>query len=123
MEQRGIRGAITVEENTVEAVKSATIELLSEIKKENQYEEKDISHVIFTMTDDLDCVYPAKFAREEFSNWQYVPMMCMQELKIKGSLEKCLRVLIVINTNIAQNNIKHIYLKGAKKLRKDLTEK
>lgn len=120
--QRGIRGAITVETNTIEAVKDATIELISEIKKRNSYNEEDISYVLFTMTDDLDCAYPAKFAREEFKEWQYVPMMCTQELKIVGSLEKCLRILIVVDTDLAQNEIKHVYLKGAEKLRKDLSK-
>ncbi len=118
--QRGIRGAITIDTNSIEAVKQATIELISEIKKRNNFKEEDISYVLFTMTDDLDCVYPAKFAREEFIEWKSVPMMCTQELKIIGSLEKCLRILIVVNTDLAQNEIKHVYLKGAVKLRKDL---
>ncbi len=121
MNQRGIRGAITVDENTIDSLREAVIELISEIKKRNNYDEADISHVIFTMTDDLDCVYPAKIAREEFLEWKNVPMMCNQELKIKNSLEKCLRIIIILNTNLAQNEIKHVYLKGAKKLREDLT--
>ena len=120
MFQRGIRGAITIEENTIEAVKEATIELISEIKKQNNYDEKDISNVIFTLTDDIDCVYPAKIAREVFTDWKYVPMVCFNEMKIQGSLQKCLRILITINTELAQNEIKHVYLKGAEKLRTDL---
>lgn len=121
MYQRGIRGAITVDENTVEAVNLAVVELISEMKNKNNYKEEDISHVIFTMTEDLDCVYPAKAARDVFKEWSNVPMMCMQELKIKNSLEKCLRILIILNTSVAQKDIKHVYLKGAKILRKDLT--
>ena len=120
MYQRGIRGAITIEENTIEAVKDATIELISEMKKQNNYDEKDISNVIFTLTEDIDCVYPAKIAREEFIEWKYVPMMCFNELKIDNSLRKCLRILITINTDLAQDQIKHVYLKGAQKLREDL---
>ena len=120
--QRGIRGAITVDNNSIESVKEATIELISEMKARNNYKEEDISYVLFTMTDDLDCAYPAKFAREEFKEWQFVPMMCTQELKIVGALEKCLRILIVVNTELAQNEIKHVYLKGAEKLRKDLSK-
>ncbi len=120
MKQRGIRGAITVEANTAEAVRAAVVELITEIKQKNNYNEDDISHVIFTMTEDLDCIYPAKAAREKFKKWQNVPMMCTQELKIKNSLEKCLRIIIIINTNLAQNEIKHVYLKGAKILREDL---
>ncbi len=120
MYQRGIRGAITVDSNSIEDIKKATIELISEIKKNNNYKESDISNVIFTMTKDLDAAYPAKFAREKFMEWQYIPMMCVQELDIENSLQKCLRILIVINTDLAQNEIKHVYLKGAEKLRKDL---
>ncbi len=120
MYQRGIRGAITVENNSIEAVKNAVTELISEIKNSNKFEDKDISHVIFTFTDDINCVYPAKIARETFSNWKYVPMMCFNEMNIENSLRMCLRILIVINTDIEQSDINHIYLKGAAKLRKDL---
>lgn len=120
MYQRGIRGAITVEENTIAAVKSAVVELLKEIKKINNIDETSISHVIFTFTKDINCVYPAKIAREEFPSWKYVPMMCVNEMNIENSLEKCLRVLIVVNTESEQNEIKHIYLKDAIKLREDL---
>ncbi|MBQ4124150.1 chorismate mutase [bacterium] len=120
MYQRGIRGAITVESNTKEAVKSAVIELLEEIKQANNLDETKIAHVLFTHTKDINCIYPAKIAREEFSSWKYVPMMCVNEMEIEQSLKMCLRVLIVINTELEQNEIKHVYLKGAAKLREDL---
>lgn len=120
MYQRGIRGAITVSNNSTEAVKDAVIELIKEIKNANQFNEADISHVIFTLTNDINCVYPAKIAREEFPSWKYVPMVCMNEMEIENSLKMCLRVLIVINTGLEQTEIKHIYLKGASKLREDL---
>ena len=120
MYQRGIRGAVTVQSNTIEAVKDAVIELIKEVKNANNFKEEDISHVIFTLTNDIDCVYPAKIAREEFPSWKYVPMVCMNEMKIENSLKMCLRILIVINTELEQAEIKHIYLKGASKLREDL---
>ena len=88
MLQRGIRGAITIEENTIEAVHSATVELISEIMDKNNFDAEDICSVIFTLTDDIDCVYPAKIAREVFTDWKYVPMVCFNEMKIKGSLTK-----------------------------------
>lgn len=122
MEQRGIRGAITIENNTEDALRQGVVDLLSELKLRNKYDEKDISHVIFTLTSDINCVYPAKIAREEFEGWDKVPMMCFQELSIENSLEKCLRILIVINTNLGQDEIKHIYLKGAANLRKDIKQ-
>ncbi len=120
MYQRGIRGAITISENTEQSVTEGVIELISKIKQENNLIVEDISHVIFTYTEDIDCVYPAKVVRENFQDWKYVPMICINEMKIKNSLKKCLRILIVINTNLAQNEIKHVYLKEAERLRKDL---
>lgn len=122
MYQRGIRGAITVDNNTIEDVTSAVVELISEIKKQNNYKEEDISNVIFTLTEDIDCVYPAKIAREKFESWKHVPMVCFNEMKIQNSLKKCLRILITVNTELAQTEIKHVYLKGAQNLRKDLKQ-
>ncbi len=113
---KGIRGAITVEENTKEAVKTATIELLEEMVKENNIDKNFISHVIFTLTSDLNAEFPAKFARLNFG-WDKVAMMCYHELDVPNSLKKCLRVLIVLN---CEDNFKpkFVYLKGAEKLRK-----
>ena len=120
MYQRGIRGAITVKDNTIDAVKEAAIELMNNIIEKNKIEETQISHIIYTLTSDIDCVYPAKIVREAYPNWKYVPMMCVSEMAIKNSLSKCLRVLIVVNTECAQNEIQHVYLRGAEKLRNDL---
>ena len=120
MFQRGIRGAITVDDNTIDAMKDAVIDLISEIIAQNKFQTEDISNVIFTLTDDLDCIYPAKIAREHFLDWKFVPIVCFNELKIKNSLQKCLRILITINTTLAQDEINHVYLKGAQNLREDL---
>ena len=114
-----IRGAITVENNSIEDINQAVKELIEEIIKQNALNIKDISYVLFTMTKDLDAVYPAKSARDNF-DFKYVPMMCVQELYIKNSLEKCIRVLITVNGEKEQNLVKHIYLKNAQKLRPDL---
>ena len=119
MFQRGIRGAITVEENSIVAIKNATVELVSEIIEKNDIKSSDIAFVIFTLTKDLNAAFPAKFAREEL-NFSLVPMMCYNEAEINGSIKMCLRVLITVNTIKAQNEIKHVYLKGAKILREDL---
>lgn len=118
--QRGIRGAITVDQNSAQAIKDSTIELLQAIMGNNFFELEDVSHVIFTMTKDLNAAFPAKFARDELFGWNNIPMMCFNELDVEDSLKMCLRALVVINTNKKQNEIKHIYLKGAKKLRPDI---
>ena len=116
---RGIRGAITVKNNTIEDIKKATITLISEMIEKNNIKLSDVSHCIFTMTNDLDAAYPAKFVREELK-FDYVPLLCFNELNIQNSLKMCIRALIVINTEKTQEEIKHIYLEGAKILRPDL---
>ena len=120
MYQRGIRGAITVDDNSYDCLRDAVVELIAEIERKNEFSAQDIQHVIFTLTKDINCVYPAKIAREEFTDWKFVPMMCVQEMEIEQSLAMCLRVLIVINTELKQEEIVPVYLKGAKILRKDL---
>lgn len=112
---KGIRGAITVEDNSADAIKSATLELLSEMISVNEIDTEMISHVIFTLTDDLNAAFPAKFARLDLG-WNNVAMMCFHELDVPDSLPKCLRVLIVLNCEddfVPQL----VYLKGASALR------
>lgn len=119
MTSRGIRGAITVENNSIEDIKNVTVELLNEMILINDIKIEDISFAIFTLTKDLNAAFPAKFARE-ICNFEFVPMMCYNELDVPNSLQKCLRIMLNINTKKSQKEIKHVYLKGAKILRKDL---
>lgn len=116
MISKGIRGAITVEENTVDAIKAATVELLEALVKENDIIEKNISHMIFTLTEDLNKAFPAKYARTVLG-WNKTAMMCFHELDVEGSLKMCLRVLIVLNCD-EDFEPKFVYLKGASNLRK-----
>lgn len=114
---KGIRGAITVDVNCEEAIEAATVELLEKLVDSNKIEKNLISHVIFTLTEDLDAAFPAKFARTNLG-WDEVAMMCFNEMNIKKSLPMCLRVLIVLNCPESFSP-KHVYLKGAKVLRPD----
>lgn len=116
MISKGIRGAITVEENTPEAIGAATIKLLKEIMSKNKIETDSISHAIFTLTNDLNADFPAKYARVNLK-WKEIPMMCFHELDVPNSLEKCLRVLLVINCG-EEFVPEFVYLDGAEKLRK-----
>ena len=116
MISKGIRGAITVEENSSEAIGAATIRLLKEMQSKNKIETDLISHVIFTLTDDLNADFPAKYARINLK-WKDVPMMCFHELDVPNSLEKCLRVLIVVNCGDSFVP-EFAYLDGAEVLRK-----
>lgn len=112
---KGIRGAITVEANNSESIEQATLELLKELISKNKIEKNKISHVIFTLTDDLNAAFPAKFAREKF-NWDNIAMMCFHELNVVNSLKMCLRVLIVLNCE-GDFIPEFVYLKDAKSLR------
>lgn len=113
---KGIRGAITVESNSESALEDATLELLSELIKTNNIDKNLISHVIFTLTEDLNVAFPAKFARNKLE-WVDVAMMCFHELNVPNSLSMCLRVLIVLNCEESFEP-KFVYLKGASNLRK-----
>ncbi len=117
MHCRGIRGATTVEENTAEAILAATRELLELIVEANDLKTGDVTSAIFTTTPDLTTAFPARAARE--MGWQDVALLDVQEILVPGSLERCIRVLIHWNTDKRQDEVVHIYIKGAKALRPD----
>ena len=115
-----IRGAITVKENTVKDIKSATTKLLNELFTQNNIQEEKVINIIFTVTDDLDALNPATVAREEFKI-DSIPMLCVQEMKVKDGLSKCIRVMVQVGDYRGKSNeIKHIYLGNAASLRPDL---
>jgi chorismate mutase len=118
---RAIRGATTVEVNTKEAMRDAVSELLTDIETRNQLDYDDVISVIFTVTTDLDAVFPAAIARER-SQWTNVPLLDLQQMQVRGSLEKCIRVLIYINTAKPQSEMYHSYLRKAENLRPDLPQ-
>ena len=113
-----IRGAITVEQNDKQQILQATKNMIQMIIEQNQLVLSDIIEIQFTMTKDLDAVYPAVVARE--MGITDAALMFMQELYIKGSLEKCIRCAVLCNTDKKQKEAIHIYLEKAKILRPDL---
>ena len=117
---RGVRGATTVEANTYEALERAVLELMEAIESQNDIDPHEIVSATFSATTDLDVVFPAKIARSR-SHWENVPLLDVQQMQVKGSLERCIRVLIHVNTPLEQHQIKHIYLNGARNLRPDLS--
>jgi chorismate mutase len=116
---RGIRGATTVEADLPDLILSATQEVLEAILQANPGMcPEDVASAIFTVTDDLCSTFPAQAARQ--MGWSLVPMMCAREIPVPGSLPKVIRVLVHWNTERAQNEITHVYLRGAVRLRPDL---
>lgn len=120
MSCRGIRGATTIESNTREAILAATDELLQELIDANQVRQENVACVIFTTTLDLNAEFPAVAARR--LGWSNVALLCGHEMNVPGSLPRCLRILILVNTEKHADDIVHVYLRGAKSLRPDLSQ-
>ena len=112
---KGIRDAITVDENSETSINEAVSILLNEMLLKNNIEIKNISHIIFTTSKDLNATFPAKFARHNLG-FEKTAMMCFHELDVPNSLPMCLRVLIVLNCD-ENFEPKFVYLKDAAKLR------
>lgn len=112
---RGIRGATTVDCNDHEEILAATTELLQLMIQENNIELEDIASASFTLTDDLNAVFPAVAARQ--IGWNEVPLICMREIPVPNSLGKCIRVLLLVNTERSASEMQHIYLRKAISLR------
>lgn len=115
---RGIRGAISVDTNSAEAIIAATRELLERIVAANDLSVEEVASVIFSTTADLDAAYPARAARE--MGWADTPLLCVQEMAVVGSLARCIRVLVHWNTDRPPEQIRHVYLGKARALRPDL---
>ncbi len=116
---RGVRGATTADANNSESILKATRELLALMIRRNGIEADDVASAIFTTTPDLDAEFPALAARQ--LHWSSVALMCLHELGVPDSLERCIRILIHWNTDKPAGEIQHIYIKGAVNLRPDLS--
>lgn len=116
---RGIRGATTVTQNEEQEILTMTEQLVAEMIKENKIEPSNVSHVLITVTQDLTATFPAKVLRK-FAGWKYVPVMCALEIPVENSLERCIRIMMTVETAAKQEDIHHVYLNEAVKLRPDL---
>lgn len=121
MSVRAIRGAISVDQNDAALILKATRQLLEAILSHNpQLKVEDLASAIFTLTPDLNAIFPAQAARE--IGWTQVPMICAQEIPVPGALARCVRVLLHWNTSLASDQISHVYLGEAVRLRPDLPQ-
>ncbi len=117
---RGVRGATTIQQNEREEILSATRQLLALLIRRNEIEAADVANAIFTTTPDIDAEFPALAARQ--LGWLDVPLLCSHEMTVPGSLPLCIRVLIQWNTDKTQDQIQHVYVREAERLRPDLTK-
>jgi chorismate mutase len=117
---RAVRGATTVDEDTAPAITERVVALLGQILERNGLEEDDIISILFTATDDIVSTFPATAARS--MGLGAVPLICARELAIVGSVPRCIRVMLHVNTERSRHDIHHVYLEGAHGLRDDLPD-
>jgi len=115
---RGVRGATTADSNTSEDILRAARQLLALMIRQNGIEPEDVASAIFTVTRDLDAEFPALAARQ--LGWMNTALMCSYEVSVPGSLGRCVRVLVHWNTSKTPDEIVHVYIKDAARLRPDL---
>lgn len=119
MKVRGIRGATTAKNNDRESITEATQELLNNIIVKNDIDIDDICFILLSATPDLDKSFPARAVRE--MGLDKVPLLDVAQMTVENDLERCIRVLVTVNTEKKIDEIKHIYIRGAAKLRPDIS--
>ena len=117
---RGVRGATTADANTSAAVLKATRESSALMIRQNEIHQQDVASMVFSTTTDLDAEFPALAARQ--LAWRQVPLICCHEIDVPDSLRLCIRILLHWNTEKSQEDIHHVYIKGAVSLRPDLAD-
>lgn len=120
MSVRAIRGATQVEENSATAIAAGTKELLAEILRANELEVTQVISVLLTATPDLNAAFPAAAAREV--GFESTPLLCAVEIDVPGALSRVIRAMVTVETDRTMAEISHIYLGGAKALRRDIAQ-
>ncbi len=117
---RALRGATTVDVDTVEHVTERVLALLNELFTRNDIDHDALISMLFTATDDIHSIFPATAARK--FGLGDVPLLCARELDIEGGTPMCIRLMIHLSTDMARSELHHVYLEGARQLRDDLPD-
>ena len=122
MPVRGIRGATTVESDSAKEIEESTTELLRQLIDANHIDPSDIAGAWFTTTRDLAAEFPAVAARK--LGWTEVPLLCGHEMSVvesnPRSIDHCIRVMILLNTDRPAADMNFIYLRRAAEIKADL---
>ena len=116
---RGIRGAITINENSKDEIWWGARQLVTEIMSWNELKPDDIGAIIFSVTEDLTAAFPSSAVRQ-MPILRFIPLFDTREPAVENDLPLCIRVLVLADTNKPQYKVHHVYLGGAKGLRPDL---
>jgi chorismate mutase len=115
MAARGVRGATIAEANSKESIIGCTKELLEALVRANGLRVEDVACAWFTTTRDLNAEFPAAGARE--LGWTTTALLCGHEMEVPGALQRVVRVMLLVNSEKRQDEMRHVYLKEARKLR------
>jgi chorismate mutase len=115
---RALRGATTATANTSEAIGEAVAELIEELVRRNGLVGERLLSVTFSVTTDLDACFPAAIARRR-ADWGAVALLDCQQMAVAGDLQRCIRLLAHAWLPAGQE-VAHIYLRDATRLRPDL---
>lgn len=118
---RGIRGAITVEENTAEVIRGAARDLVAEMIKRNNVDPEDIGAAIFSATDDITAAFPASGVRQ-LPGFDMVPLFDARQMDVGGAMQMCIRALLLVDSDVKQRDIQHVFMGKAAQLRPDIAK-
>ncbi|CAN5657770.1 chorismate mutase [soil metagenome] len=119
MAVRAIRGATQLDVDEREHLLARTTELVRAVLADNQLSADDLISIVFTATPDIRSEFPAYAARS--LGMVDVPLLCTVELDISGAMQRVVRVLMHVDTALSRADVTHVYLHGARHLRRDLS--
>lgn len=118
MAVRAVRGAIQVDRDAPAEILAGTRDLLTEVLRANELAPAGLISIVFTLTPDLTSCFPAAAARD--LGLTDVPLMCATEVDVPGALPRVVRLLAHVECDRPRSAVRHVYLRGAARLRPDL---
>ncbi len=117
---RGLRGATTVDEDSVAQVTERSQELIA--RDHGPQRAGGGRHRLRAVHGHggRDEHFPATAIRE--IGFGAVPLLCAAEIAVPGAMPRCIRVLLHVHTTKGRGEIHHVYLHGAQGLRDDLPD-
>ena len=117
---RAIRGATQLDVDDRDHLLASVEELIREILEQNDIDTDKLVSMILTATPDLHSEFPALAARQ--LGIGDVPLLCAQEIDVDGAMPRVIRVMVHIESDLPRGEIRHVYLRGAAALRRDLAQ-
>jgi chorismate mutase len=117
---RAIRGATQLDADDRDHLLASVEELIRAMLEQNDLRHGDLVSMLFTATTDLHSEFPALAARQ--LGIGDVPLLCAQEIEVRGALPRVIRVMMHVESDRPHSEIRHVYLRGAAALRRDLAQ-